>query len=304
MAAKQEAKVTSLGERMVLSAFSGMVAATACHPLDTIRVQMQVDKEGKFKGMFDCGAQIYRNAGLRNGLYAGISAAYLRQWLYGSCRMGIYSQLLDRAKKQNNGKNPGVIEMAGMGIISGAIGSFVGNPSELALVRMTADSRQPLAERRNYTSVLDVIRKVIAEEGPTKLWRGATPTIIRASLLSASLMSTTSAVKASMVEKGWFAPTSLVCMFIATSAGSLVANLIVMPLDVVKSRIQNMKIVKGEAPAYAGMIDCAKQTVTKEGVKALWIGFTPAFIKLAPYSIISLTVLDQITRFFTGNAAL
>jgi len=30
---------------------------------------------------------------------------------------------------------------AGMGIVAGAIGSFIGTPAEIALIRMTADGR-------------------------------------------------------------------------------------------------------------------------------------------------------------------
>jgi hypothetical protein len=44
VATRSPADVT-LGERMTISALSGMVAATVCHPLDTLRVQMQMDGE-------------------------------------------------------------------------------------------------------------------------------------------------------------------------------------------------------------------------------------------------------------------
>lgn len=62
---------------------------------DVIRVQMQIDSEGGasrlYKNTFDAAKQIAQTGGVR-GLYAGLSAAYLRQWLYGSCRIGLYSQ--------------------------------------------------------------------------------------------------------------------------------------------------------------------------------------------------------------------
>ena len=37
-------------------------------------------------------------------LYNGVTAAYLRQWTYGSCRMGLYSFFL---QKVNASKQPG-----------------------------------------------------------------------------------------------------------------------------------------------------------------------------------------------------
>jgi hypothetical protein len=68
--------------KMIIAAFSGMGAATICHPLDVVRVQMQTEG-GSYKGPLDCASQIKEREGVVNGLYAGISAAYLRQWLYG-----------------------------------------------------------------------------------------------------------------------------------------------------------------------------------------------------------------------------
>jgi len=113
-----------------------MVAATVCHPLDVIRVQMQTEGAKKFKNTLDAGRSIYRSAGLSNGIYAGISAAYLRQWLYGSCRIGIYSYQFEHAQLENEkaGRPRNDISFATklrMGCISGGIGSFVGTPSEL-----------------------------------------------------------------------------------------------------------------------------------------------------------------------------
>jgi hypothetical protein len=69
--------------KMVIAAFAGMGAATICHPLDVIRVQMQTEGSD-YKSPLDCATQVYQKNGFRKGLYAGISAAYLRQWLYGS----------------------------------------------------------------------------------------------------------------------------------------------------------------------------------------------------------------------------
>ena len=41
------------------------------------------------------------------------------------------------------------------------------------------------------------------------------------------------------------------------------------PMDTIKVRIQTMEVVPGKPPPYAGMVDCAKQIVAKEGVSLL-----------------------------------
>ncbi len=46
---------------------------------------------------------------------------------------------------------------------AGFVGSLVGNPADLALIRMQADARLPEAERRNYTSVGNAFARITKE---------------------------------------------------------------------------------------------------------------------------------------------
>jgi solute carrier family 25 oxoglutarate transporter 11 len=78
---------------------------------------------------------------------------------------------------------------------AGFVGSLVGNPADLALIRMQADSRLPLAERRNYSSVFNAFSRITKEEGFLALWRGATPTVIRAVALNLAMLSSYDEVK-------------------------------------------------------------------------------------------------------------
>ena len=55
---------------------------------------------------------------------------------------------------------------------------------------------------------------------------------------------------------------------------------------------------------YSGMMDCFVKSIRAEGPLVMWAGFTPAFIKLAPYTVISLTLADKLTKAFTGKDAL
>lgn len=54
---------------------------------------------------------------------------------------------------------------------AGGIASFVGNPTEVALIRMTSDGRLPAVERRNYRNVFDALGRIYKEEGVFSLWK-------------------------------------------------------------------------------------------------------------------------------------
>jgi solute carrier family 25 oxoglutarate transporter 11 len=73
--------------------------------------------------------------------------------------------------------------------IAGFFGALLANPADLALIRMQADSQLPIAERRNYKNVFDAFSRISKEEGVSGLWRGATPTVIRAVVLNLAMLS-------------------------------------------------------------------------------------------------------------------
>ena len=93
-------------------------------------------------------------------------------------------------------------------------------------------------------------------------------------------------------------------MFCSTLVASLVANVVANPFDVLKSRLQNQPIAADGTPLYRNLADCAVRSIRAEGPMVLYAGFFPAFIKLAPYSIISLTLADKLTRAVTGKDAM
>jgi len=287
-----------LGLRMLFGACSGMVAASCCHPLDVLRVQLQVDSEGgatrQYRGMFDCAKQLVRKHGVATGLYNGIGAAYLRQWTYGSCRIGIYSYLFATYKPKS------LWEKMVFGSISGGIGSVAGTPAELALVRFAADTKAPVEQRRNYKNIFDCIRRIAAEEGVLSLWSGVGITVMRAMVMGSCQMGVASQAKEQLRPH---ISNKILLIFSSAAVGSVVAVTATMPFDVIKSRLQNMPIdpTTGRGP-YTGMVDCLRKSVAAEGATVLFKGYTPALIKLAPYVTISLTVLDTISNVVTGKA--
>ena len=113
----------------------------------------------------------------------------MRQVVYGTLRLGIYFNLTEYVKNnRNNGEGLTVLQRAGCSLLAGSMGSFVGNPCDLALVRMQADTTLPEAERRNYKNVVDAFTRIVSEEGVTSLWRGAVPTMSRACALNMSML--------------------------------------------------------------------------------------------------------------------
>ncbi|KAJ1372189.1 hypothetical protein KIN20_034280 [Parelaphostrongylus tenuis] len=56
--------------------------------------------------------------------------------------------------------------------------------------------------------------------------------------------------------------------------------------------IQAMKVING-VPEYSGLMDVFKKVLYNEGVLAFWKGFTPYYMKLGPYTVLSFVFLEQ-----------
>lgn len=289
----------SLPAKMVLGATGGMGAAIFCHPLDVIRVTMQVSS--KKQNTFTVAMDVFKESGLRRGLYAGLSAAFLRQWTFGSCRIGIYSFLLSNQAKPSE---VGFATKTAFGLFSGCIGSIAGTPAELALTRMSADAKLPLAERRGL-GVHKILAAVIKEDGFFGMWRGVGPTVGRAMVVSASTLAITSEAKQMLTKYDPVFAQEYPQLTMATSTfiASFWATLFAQPLSVVQARLMNMKVVEGAEPPYSGAIDCAAKCF-RQGPLTLMRGFTPAFVKLTPYTMISLMLVEKLTTLLTGKSAL
>ena len=158
----------SLPGRMTMSAFAGMGAACFCHPFDVLRVQLQTASTLQQATVFSTIRGVHARDGFL-GFYNGLSAAFLRQWMYGSGRMGIYTYLLQDYKKRYPEEamkgGPNMLGKMGFGAISGGIGSFVGTPSEVAIVRMAADGQAAPEKKRNYKHIFDCLYRIGKEEG-------------------------------------------------------------------------------------------------------------------------------------------
>lgn len=133
-----------------------------------------------------------------SGFYAGLDSALLRQVVYGTLRLGIYFNLSEYMKKQNEGAALSFFQKAQASFVAGTFGSFWGNPMDLILVRMQADTVLPEKERRNYKGAFDAFSRITKEEGLPELWRGAVPTMMRATVLNMAMLITYDTVKESL----------------------------------------------------------------------------------------------------------
>lgn len=275
-----------------------MGATCFVQPLDLVKNRMQLSGAGggkkEYKTSFHAIQAILRNEGIV-AMYAGLSAGLLRQATYTTTRLGIYTYLFEKFSGPE-GQPPGFLMKAVLGMAAGVVGAFVGTPAEVALIRMTADGRLPPAERRNYTSVVNALARITKEEGVVTLWRGAIPTMGRAMVVNAAQLASYSQAKQGLVSTGFFHE-GIFLHFCASMISGLVTTAASMPVDIAKTRIQNMKMIDGK-PEYKGAGDVLVKVIRNEGFFALWKGFTPYYARLGPHTVLTFIFLEQMNKYY------
>ncbi|ORX61443.1 mitochondrial carrier [Hesseltinella vesiculosa] len=285
------------------------VAAVVVHPFDLTKVRLQNTKGACSQGMFSTMIKIARTEGVLQ-LYAGLSASILRQATYSTVRFGGYEKLKQHI---GQGKDLSLLQLLFCSSTAGAIGGACGNPADVVNVRMQSDGQLPPQQRRNYKHALDGVLRIAREEGLPALFRGVGPNVNRAILMTSSqcvsydtfkdlllrysplqdglalhFSSSTLAVSAS-----FFFPSSQPYSFIFSFQG-LVATTVCSPVDVIKTRIMT-----ASTPG-ASSLQIMASMYRSEGLASFFKGWTPAFIRLAPQTIITFVVLEQFKKWHTS----
>jgi solute carrier family 25 (mitochondrial oxoglutarate transporter), member 11 len=293
-----------------------MASGAVTHPIDLVKVRMQLYGEctastsssvssssSKPPGMFRTGQIVLKTEGLF-GLYKGLSASLLRQATFIGTKFGAYDLLKASARKYNGAslkedESLPFYQFVGCGIGAGAMGAVVGNPADLAMVRMQADGRLPIEMRRNYRNCIHAMFRVAKDEGVFALWRGSGPTVNRAMIVTASQMAVYDKSKNTILEVVPSLGNGLVTQTMASFVAGVVAALTSNPIDLAKSRLMSMKVDEktGKMP-YTGTFDCLLKTCRTEGVTALYKGLVPTTARQVPLNVVRFVSVEYFRKFF------
>lgn len=265
---------------------AGMVATTVIQPIDMIKVRLQLAGEGARTGPKPTPLSVTREiiaAGKVLDLYTGLSAGLLRQAVYTTARLGFFDtfmkQLTVRAKEKGN--QIGFAERAAAGLSAGGLAAMLGNPADLALIRMQSDGLKPLAERKNYKSVIDALTSIAKSEGVGRLWAGATPTVVRAMALNFGQLAFFSEAKQQLKDTS-LSPRAQTLA--ASAVAGFFASFFSLPFDFVKTRLQKQQKGPDGLLPYKGMGDCFRKVAKEEGLLRFYRGFSTYYVRIAPHA--------------------
>jgi solute carrier family 25 oxoglutarate transporter 11 len=265
---------------------AGMTATTVIQPIDMVKVRLQLAGEGVKTGPKPTPISVVRDivaSGKAMDLYTGLSAGLLRQAVYTTARLGFFDTFMNSmtASADARGSKIGFKERAGAGLAAGGLAAMVGNPADLALIRMQSDGLKPAAARANYTSVIDALARIAKQEGVTRLWAGAYPTVVRAMALNFGQLAFFSEAKTRLKDTPLTGTTQTLT---ASAVAGFFASFFSLPFDFVKTRLQKQtRGPAGELP-YKGMVDCFRKVAKEEGLLRFYRGFGTYYVRIAPHA--------------------
>lgn len=294
-------KPASAVTNLVAGGGAGMMEALVCHPLDTIKVRMQLSRRKtapgqKKRGFLQTGKDIVKKE-TAFGLYKGLGAV-----LTGIVpKMAIrftsyewYKQLLANSEGEVTSTRT---FFAGLGAgVTEAVA--VVTPMEVVKIRMQAQyhSLSDPLDIPKYRSAPHAALTVLRDEGFGALYRGVSLTALRQGTNQAVNFTAYTEFKEILQRlQPEYQNTNLPSYqttFIGLISGAMgpFSN---APIDTIKTRLQKTPAEPGQT-AIGRITMIAKDMFRQEGARAFYKGITPRVARVAPGQAVTFTVYEYL----------
>jgi len=288
----------SAATNLIAGGGAGMMEALVCHPLDTIKVRMQLSRRAqrpgaKKMGFLGTGAQIVKRE-TPLGLYKGLGAV-----LTGIVpKMAIrftsyewYKQLLASPDGTVTSKSTFLAGLAA-GVTEAVA---VVTPMEVIKIRLQAQHHSmadPL-DVPKYRNAAHALYTVVREEGFGALYRGVSLTALRQGTNQAANFTAYSELRASLQRyqntsdlPSW--QTSIIGLI--SGAMGPFSN---APIDTIKTRLQKTPAQPGDT-AMGRIVNISRDMWKQEGARSFYKGITPRVMRVAPGQAVTFTVYEYL----------
>lgn len=303
MSASQNAnkKKGSTAIDLIAGGTAGLFEALVCHPLDTIKVRMQLYKKAaasgvKPPGMFATGVGIAKAEGFF-ALYKGLTAVCIGIVPKMAIRFSSYEIYKGFFTNKETGVISGPLTFLS-GVLAGVTEAcLVVNPMEVVKIRMQAQHnslKDPLAKAK-YTSAPQAFLTIIREEGLKTLWRGVALTAGRQAINQGANFTTYSFLKSRLqdYQNTEVLPTyqTAIIGFTSGAIGPFCNN----PLDTIKTRMQKETAITSESNLNRA-VRIGTNLIKESGISAFYKGIIPRVMRVASGQCVVFPVYE----FFKG----
>ena len=266
---------------------AGALAKTCTAPLDRLKIIMQISsanqqtaaaKAAASGGLIPAFIAIGKSVGIK-GYWKGNVPQVIRILPYSTAMLNsyeFYKQQFGGDQYRETGKLP-VASRLMSGALAACTATLVTYPLDIIRLRLSVDP--------NMTTMTQVCKAIIKEEGATAFFKGLPATCLSISPYSALNFCMFDLIKKAIPGEET-AQTVATASFIAT----MLASGTCYPLDTIRRQMQL------KSSSYANVFDAGKAILARDGVGGMFRGFVPNVIKNAPNKSVQLTTFDVFKR--------
>ena len=276
-------------------AVAGAISRTATAPMDRLKVLLQANAGGGGGGAGGKG-------GGGGGIGAGLRAIYgeggWRAFYRGNgtnvlkiCpESGIKFFAFDFFKRAlaREPAAPTPAERFAAGSLAGALAQFAIYPLEITKTRLAVSAPG------EYAGILDCVTAIARKEGFAAVYAGLGTSTAGIIPYAGTDLAVYSFLKDEYARRHPDTEPPISALLGCGAASSTAGQLVAYPMQLVRTRMQAQGIPG--MPTYAGPIACARATVAAEGVRGLYRGLLPNFLKTLPAISISYAVFEWTKR--------
>ncbi|XP_077276191.1 short Calcium-binding Mitochondrial Carrier isoform X1 [Temnothorax americanus] len=284
--------VSGMWWRHLLSGgIAGAVSRTCTAPLDRIKVYLQVHGT-RHCNIMSCFRYMLREGGIRS-LWRGNGINVLKIGPETALKFMAYEQVKRAIKEDDEGRELGLYQRFCAGSMAGGISQSAIYPLEVLKTRLA------LRKTGEFNGVVDAATKIYRQGGLKSFYRGYVPNLIGILPYAGIDLAVYETLKNSYLRTHdkkeqppfWIL---LLCGTASSTAGQVCSY----PLALVRTRLQ-AEIAPECLPNT--MIGVFKDILNREGVRGLYRGLTPNFLKVAPAVSISYVVYEHFRQALGVN---
>jgi solute carrier family 25 2-oxodicarboxylate transporter 21 len=279
---EQQKKPLPFIANFAAGAIAGVSEILTFYPLDVVKTRMQL-VTGKGQGLVSTFSSIVKEEGIGR-LYRGLVPPLLLEAPKRAVKFAS-NDFWGRTYLQMTGESKMTRNLSILtGCSAGATESFVVVPFELVKIKLQDKSS-------TFKGPMDVVKQTIRKEGLLGLYAGMESTFWRHFWWNGGYFGCIFQVR-SMMPKAETPQNQLFNNFVSGAVGGFAGTALNTPFDVVKSRIQGATRIPGVKPKYNWTYPALVTIAREEGFAALYKGFVPKVLRLAPGGGILLLVVE------------
>jgi len=264
-------------------AIAGISEILTFYPLDVVKTRIQLETGKSQHGLVGTFRNIVKQEGFGR-LYRGLAAPLMLEAPKRAVKFAA-NDFWGKTFMSMGGESKMTQQLSILtGCSAGATESFVVVPFELVKIKLQD-------KKSTFKGPIDVVKQIVAKEGPLGLYAGMESTFWRHVYWNGGYFGTIYQIK-SLLPKPTSKQSELLNNFISGSIGGFCGTVVNTPFDVVKSRIQGAERIPGVTPKYNWTYPAIVTIASEEGFAALYKGFVPKVLRLAPGGGVLLLVVE------------